>query len=229
LILDGIVEAFELLISFDSGVYNIILLSLILSISATLTAAVFSIFFGVLISISDFKLKNLVKRLTFTLMGIPPVVLGLIVLLFLIGPLDSLNLVFTKTAMFIAQTLLVIPIITGNIIISSEKTQNKVLETATTLGANKLDKIKLVIKEIKPFVFMSIVLGFSRAISEVGAVMLVGGNIKGDTRVMTTSIALTNSMGNFSASIAMGIVLLVIAFLIHTLASKFRGDIYDWN
>lgn len=229
MILEGLKEAFELLFSFDSEVYSIILLSLLLSISATITAAVFSIFFGVLISISDFKFKNLVKRLIFTLMGIPPVVLGLIVLLFLIGPLDPLNLVFTKSAMFLAQTLLVIPIITGNIIISSEKTQKKVLETATTLGACKLDKIKLVIMEIKPFVFMSIILGFSRAISEVGAVMLVGGNIKGDTRVMTTSIALTNSMGNFSSSIAMGIVLLVIAFLIHTLAAKFRGDLYDWD
>ena len=129
--------------------------------------------------------------------------------------------------MYIAQTLLVLPIIIGNIIISSEKTQKKILETATTLGAKKIDKIKLLIIEIKPFIFMSVILGFSRAISEVGAVMLVGGNIKNDTRVMTTYIALNNSMGEYSVSIAMGIILLLLAFLIHTLVSRFRGDFYD--
>ncbi len=160
-------------------------------------------------------------------MGIPPVVLGLIVLLFITGPFDNLNLLFTKSAMFIAQTLLVLPIITGNIIISSEKTQKKILETATTLGANKFDKITLLIMEIKPFILMSIILGFSRALSEVGAVMLVGGNIKNDTRVMTTYIALNNSMGEYSVSIAMGVILLLIAFLLHTLLAKFRGDFYD--
>ena len=160
-------------------------------------------------------------------MGIPPVVLGLLVLLLLTGPFDDTNLIFTKTAMYIAQTLLVLPIIIGNIITSSEKTQKKVLETATTLGANTKEKIKLLIIETKPFILMSFILGFSRAISEVGAVMIVGGNIRGDTRVMTTFIAQTNSMGEYSMSIAMGFILLLIAFLIHTLVAKFRGDLYD--
>lgn len=227
MIIESIGKAFELLISFDKEIYGIISLSLIISVLATLTGAIIGVFLGVLISISKFRMKNFTKKIIFTLMGIPPVVLGLIVLLFLIGPLDDLNLIFTKTAMYIAQTLLVIPIITGNIIISSEKTQQKVLETATTLGASKIDKIKLIILEIKPFIFMSVILGFSRAISEVGAVMLVGGNIKGDTRTMTTYIARTNSMGDFGSSIAMGIVLLLIAFIIHSLSSRFRGDIYD--
>ena len=85
----------------------------------------------------------------------------------------------------------------------------------------------ILINETKPFIMMSIILGFSRAISEVGAVMLVGGNIKGDTRVMTTYIALSNSMGDYSTSIAMGIILLTIAFIIHTLLARFRGDLYD--
>ena len=160
-------------------------------------------------------------------MGIPPVVLGLIVLLVLVGPFKGADLLFTKTAMYIAQTLLVLPVITGNIIMSSEKTQKKVLETATTLGANNRQKVLLLINETKPFIMMSIILGFSRAISEVGAVMLVGGNIKGDTRVMTTYIALSNSMGDYSTSIAMGIILLTIAFIIHTLLARFRGDLYE--
>jgi len=227
MILQGIYEALYLLFTFDSEIYTIIFLSLFISLLATLTAAVIGTFFGILISITDFKLKKFTKKVVFTFMGIPPVVLGLFVLLVLAGPFDGLNILFTKTAMYIAQTLLVLPIITGNIIISSEKTQKSILETATTLGANSSDKIKLLIIEIKPFIFMSVILGFSRAISEVGAVMLVGGNIRNSTRVMTTYIALNNSMGEYSMSIAMGIILLVLAFLIHSLLSRFRGDFYD--
>lgn len=227
MIFDSIVEAFELIFSFNQEIYQIIFLSLVLSLLSTLTASVFGIFFGILISVTDFKLKRLIKKLTFTFMGVPPVVLGLFVLLMIIGPLDNNGLLFTVKAMFIAQTLLVFPIITGNIIISSEKTQKEILETATTLGAKRLDKVKLLLKEANTFILMSMILGFSRAISEVGAVMLVGGNIKGETRTMTTFIALNNSMGEFETSIAMGIILLVIAFLVHTLLARFRGDLYD--
>ena len=227
MILDSILEAFRLLFTFNQEIYQIIFLSLTISILATLTAGFFGTIIGIYISIKEFKLKRFTKKIVFTFMGIPPVVLGLLVLLLLTGPFDDTNLIFTKTAMYIAQTLLVLPIIIGNIITSSEKTQKKVLETATTLGANTKEKIKLLIIETKPFILMSFILGFSRAISEVGAVMIVGGNIRGDTRVMTTFIAQTNSMGEYSMSIAMGFILLLIAFLIHTLVAKFRGDLYD--
>ena len=227
MIIDSFINALKLLISGDPEIYSIIFLSLALSLLATITASIIGIFLGILISIKEFKLKRFTKKIIFTFMGIPPVVLGLIVLLILTGPLDSLHLIFTKTAMYIAQTLLVLPIIIGNIIITSEKTQKKILETAETLGAKTMDKIKLLVVEIKSFILMSIILGFSRAISEVGAVMLVGGNIKNDTRVMTTFIALNNSMGEYSMSISMGIILLLIAFLIHTILAKFRGDFYD--
>ena len=229
MIFESTLKAIELLFSLDGEIYTIIFLSLTISILATITASFFGTILGILISISDFKFKRLTKKLIFTFMGIPPVVLGLVVLLLITGPFDGMNLLFTKSAMFIAQTLLVFPIIVGNIIISSEKTQKRVLETATTLGASKFDKIILLIKEIKPFILMSIILGFSRALSEVGAVMLVGGNIKNDTRVMTTYIALNNSMGEYSMSIAMGIILLLIAFILHTLLARFRGDFYDWD
>ena len=227
MIFESTLKAIELLFSLDGEIYTIIFLSLTISILATITASFFGTILGILISISDFKFRRLTKKLIFTFMGIPPVVLGLVVLLLITGPFDGMNLLFTKSAMFIAQTLLVFPIIVGNIIISSEKTQKRVLETATTLGASKFDKIILLIKEIKPFILMSIILGFSRALSEVGAVMLVGGNIKNDTRVMTTYIALNNSMGEYSMSIAMGIILLLIAFILHTLLARFRGDFYD--
>ena len=227
MILESTLKAIELLFSFDKEIYSIIFLSLTISILATITASFFGTIIGILISITNFKLKRFTKKVIFTFMGIPPVVLGLIVLLLITGPFDGMNLLFTKSAMFIAQTLLVFPIIVGNIIISSEKTQKRILETASTLGASKFDKIVLLIKEIKPFIMMSVILGFSRALSEVGAVMLVGGNIKNDTRVMTTYIALNNSMGEYSVSIAMGMILLLIAFILHTLLARFRGDFYD--
>ncbi len=227
MIIEGILEAFRLLISLDQEIYGIIGLSLLISLLATLTAGFFGVLTGIFISITEFKGKRLIKKVVFTFMGIPPVVLGLFVLLFLTGPFSHLNLLFTRTAMYVAQTLLIFPIITGNIIISSEKTQKQVLETATTLGASKRHKILLLITETKAFILLSFILGFSRAISEVGAVMLVGGNIRGETRVMTTFIALNTSMGNYGTSIAMGIILLVIAFFIHSIIARFRGDFYD--
>lgn len=227
MILEGVIEAFELLFSFNREIYQIIFLSLILSLLSTIIASFFGVFFGMFISITEFKLKKIIKRLTFTFMGIPPVVLGLFVLLMITGPFDNNRLLFTFRAMLIAQTLLVFPIVMGNIIISSEKTQKEILETAITLGASKIDRIKLLLKESNTFILMSMILGFSRAVSEVGAVMLVGGNILGETRTMTTFIATNNSMGEYGTSIAMGITLLLITFLIHTLIGRFRGDLYD--
>ena len=111
MIYDSVIEAFKLLISFDTEIYSIIFLSLAISILATLTASVIGTFLGILISISEFKFKRFTKKLVFTFMGIPPVVLGLVVLLLLTGPFDDLNLLFTKTAMYIAQTLLVVRLI----------------------------------------------------------------------------------------------------------------------
>ena len=225
--IEGFKEAIVLLISFNREIYSIIGLSLMISLLATLTASLFGVVLGIRISVSHFKGKKTVKKIIFTFMGIPPVVLGLMVLLLLAGPFAHLNLLFTRTAMYLAQTLLVFPIITGNMIISSEKTQQKIIETATTLGATKRHKLWLLITETKPFVILSMILGFSRAISEVGAVMLVGGNIRGETRVMTTFITLNTSMGNYSASIAMGLILLLLTFVLHSLVSSFRGDFYD--
>lgn len=229
MIFEGILEAIKLLFSFDKEIYEIIFLSLGISLTATIIGGFIGIILGIVLGITKFKGRKLILKIIFTFMGIPPVVLGLIVLLMIVnnGPLGSLNLLFTKTAMVIAQTLLVIPIVTGNVIISSKSTTKEVINAAKTLGANKIDIIKLVISESKPFIFISMVLGFSRAISEVGAVMLVGGNIAGKTRVMTSYIALTNSMGEFETSIAIGIILLLIAFIIYSIVGRVRGDFYD--
>lgn len=227
MIIEGLKEAFRLLVTFDAEIYSIIFLSLMISLLATLTGGVIGIISGILISISHFPFKRTVKKVIFTFMGTPPVVLGLFVLLFLAGPLANANLLFTRTAMYLAQTLLVFPIVTGNIIIMSEKTQLEILNTATTLGAKRMDKVWLLLRETSPFILLSLILGFSRAISEVGAVMIVGGNIRGETRMMTTFIALNTGMGNYATSIAMGLILLAIAFGVHSVIARFRGDFYD--
>ncbi len=220
----NLLDSLKYIITFDAEIYGIILLSLIVSITATILASIIGTPFAIFMSVSEFKGKQVLKRIIYTSMAVPPVVMGLLVVLLIAnrGPLGSLELLFTPTAMVIAQMLLVFPIIVGNIINSTESSNKALIETCKTLGGSKKDIIKLVVLETRPYVFMAITLAFSRAISEVGAVMLVGGNIRGKTRVMTTYISLSNSMGDYSRSVAMAIVLLFIAFLINTSLMK-RG------
>ncbi|QVK20793.1 ABC transporter permease [Mycoplasmatota bacterium] len=207
-------------------ILEIVLLSLFVSGTATVIAALIGIPSGIFLSISNFAGKKSVKRVIFTLMSLPPVVLGLIVLLIISneGPLGGLNLLFTAKAIIIAQTLLILPIITGNIITSTEELSVKLIDTVKTLGGKKKDIIKLIMLETKPFIITAIILGFSRAISEVGAVILVGGNIKGSTRVMTGYITLNTSMGNRNESLIMGGILLVIAFIVNSLLERYRYE-----
>lgn len=220
----SLLESLKYIVTFDAEIYGIILLSLMVSIIATLLASVIGTPLAIFMSVSDFRGKQLIKKLIYTFMAVPPVVMGLLVVLIISnqGPLGSLNLLFTPSAMVIAQMLLVLPIIVGNIINSTESSNKALIETCRTLGGSKKDVIKLIVLETRPYVFMAITLAFSRAISEVGAVMLVGGNIRGKTRVMTTFIALSNSMGDYSKSVAMAIVLLTIAFFVNTSIMK-RG------
>lgn len=219
------IEALKYIVSFDSEIYGVIALSLVVSLTATFFASLIGTPLAIFLSVTEFKFKKTIEKIIFTFMAVPPVVLGLFVVLIIAnqGALGSLNLLFTPLAMVLAQTLLVLPIITGNIINSTEATNKTLMETCKTLGGSKKDMIKLIILETKPYIFMAITLGFSKAISEVGAVMLVGGNIKGSTRVMTTYIATSNSMGDYTKSVAMAIVLLAIAFIVNTSLLKFRG------
>ncbi len=205
---------------------QIVLLSLLVSGSATIIASLIGVPLGILLSITEFYGKKLLMRIIFTLMSLPPVVLGLVVLILISrqGPLGSLDLLFSVEAIIIAQTLLILPIIIGNIFTSSEELSVKLIETSKTLGGKKIDFIKLIFKETKPFIITAVILGFSRAISEVGAAILVGGNIKGSTRVMTSYIALSTSMGNRESSLIMGAVLLVIAFLVNSLLERYRYE-----
>lgn len=215
----GLKEAIKLLITFDPELYEIVGLSLFVSLTAVLLSAVIGIPLGVLVGLSAFPGKRLFIRFTYTMMSLPPVIAGLFVFLLIMrkGPLGFMRLSFTPTAMIIAQVLLVAPIITGLTYNIVKEKAPRVKALAKTLGANQWKSMKLLMFELRVGILAAVVSGFGRAISEVGAVMLVGGNIEGKTRVMTTYIALLQRMGDFDRAIAVGLVLLLISFLINAI------------
>ena len=217
-IIQGFAEAFKLLFSFEKEIYKIILLTLYVTIMSTLISTLIGVPLGILIGIKNFRFKRTLIRILYTLMSMPPVIAGLFVYLVLArrGPLGQLELLFTPAAMIIAQVFLVAPIIMGITYNSTRDKGHSIKQVAYTLGADKRQALLLLLFELKADIFAAIVSGFGRAISEVGAVMLVGGNIKGHTRVMTTSIAMLQSMGDYSQAIAIGLVLLVLSFIINS-------------
>ncbi|MBF4692910.1 ABC transporter permease [Fusibacter ferrireducens] len=226
-ITEGFKEALALLLSFDREVYTIIGLSVGLSLTSTLLAAIMGIPFGLYFGLKTFRLKKVLTRLLYTAMSLPPVVVGLLVAILFSrkGPLGSFGLMFTPTAMIIAQVILVTPIIMGIIFNASKEKGRSIYNMGKTLGASRFQVLLLMIAEMRVTILIAIVTGFGRAVSEVGAVMIVGGNIKGHTRVMTTFIAMNNSMGNYGMAIAMGLVLLTISFIVNSILYHFTvGD-----
>jgi tungstate transport system permease protein len=214
----GFRTAIELLLTGDAELYGIVGLSLMVSVSSVVISTCLGVPFGALIGTHGFPFKNALLRAIYTLMSLPPVIAGLVVFLLIMrrGPLGSWGLTYTPTAMIIAQVCLVTPIITGLTYNIVRDKAPKVKALAVTLGAGRAESLKLLIFELRIGILAAIVTGLGRALSEVGAVMIVGGNIKGKTRVMTTYIAQLKSMGDYSTAIAVGIVLLILAFLINT-------------
>lgn len=222
----GFKEALKLLISFDKEVFQIVSLSIFVSTSATLFASIISIPLGTYFGIKKFKGKRLFSRITYTMMSVPTVVIGLVVAIALArkGPFGHLELLYTKKAMIIAQTLLVMPLVFGLTYGLVKSRGEEIEKIAHTLGANKWNTIILIIRELKVDILVNIATAFSRAISEVGAVMIVGGNIKHHTRVITTTISMMNSMGDYPMAIALGLVLLLISFIIHSIIYSYGGE-----
>lgn len=224
---EGFREALQLLISFDREVFEIVSLSVLVSTSASLLASTITIPIAVYFGIKEFRGKRLFSRLVYTMMSIPSVVVGLLIAIILArkGPFGHLDLLYTREAMIIAQTFLVIPFIFG-LTYGLVKNRGKLIEdVGFTLGANKLEIIILIIRELKLDIIVNIATVFSRAISEVGAVMIVGGNIKHHTRVITTTISMMNSMGDYPMAIALGIVLLIISFIIHSIIYSYSREV----
>ncbi|MFA5576110.1 MAG: ABC transporter permease [Tissierellaceae bacterium] len=222
----GFREALKLLISLDKEVFKIVSLSILVSSSATIFASLISIPLGVYFGIKRFRGKRMFSRITYTMMSVPSVVVGLVVAIILSrrGPFGQFDLLYTKKAMIIAQTILVIPLVFG-LTYGLAKSRGDIIDrVAFTLGANKFHTVILIIRELKIDILVNIATAFSRAISEVGAVMIVGGNIKGYTRVITTTISMMNSMGDYPMAIALGLVLILISFVIHSLIYSYSQE-----
>lgn len=223
--MDSIIRVVELLFGADPELRQIIGVTLRMSFSSTVISSLLGIPLGVFIGSTEFRGKQGVLRLTNTLMGLPPVVGGLIVLLILSrsGPLGKLKLLYTVTAMVVAQVVLITPIITGltTNIVSLRAPQ--IQETALGMGLSRSKQMLYTIYECRQQLISTVLAGFGRAIAEVGAVSIVGGNVQYKTRVMTTAIMLQTNMGHFEFAIALGIVLLVISFVINALVQRLQG------
>jgi tungstate transport system permease protein len=217
LILDGIRTAWHLLISLDRDVLSITLLSLKVSGLATLISLFIGTLGGTAIALADFPGKRFVVSVVNTSMGLPPVVVGLFVTIMLWrnGPLSYLEILYTPTAMVIAQTIIAAPIVMGITIASIQSLPPNLRLQILALGASRTQMVWLLVKEARLPLLAAIMAGFGGVISEVGASIMVGGNIKGYTRVLTTATVMETSMGNFDKAIALGIILLVLCFAIN--------------
>ena len=191
-----------------------------MTLTSTFIAFCIGVPCGLLLEKLKFPGKRVVVAINRTLMATPPVVAGLVVLILLRreGPLGHYGLLFSLEAMIIAQVLLITPIICGMVHSSATKNGTQIRAFAHTMGANRLQTQVLLIRELSNEIFFAAVTGFGRAMSEVGAIMMVGGNMRFHTRVMTTLIALDARRGLFEEAIILGGILMIIAFLIQTTA-----------
>lgn len=227
--MEALKDALLLVVSFDKELWQIIGVTLRMSLTSTFLSCLVGIPLGILIGSNSFCGKALLVRVLHTLMGLPPVVAGLLVFLLLSrsGPLGTFGLLFSVGAMVIAQCILIIPIVTG---LSASVISIKapiLSETAKGLNLSRLKQTKLLLIENKVPLISVILTGFGRSISEVGAVNLVGGNIQWKTRVMTTAIMLETNKGNFEFAIALGFILISLAFIVSFAASFLKGEKHD--
>lgn len=214
---DSLSAAVDLIIHFDQEVWRIVWTSIRISLVATLAAAWVAIPVGVLIAINEFRGKSFLQQLLNTLMAMPTVVIGLLLygLFTRQGPLGELGLLYTPSAIIIGQCLLILPVILNLTIVAVQSSDKRLVPTLKSLGANQLQLFLQVISETRFAVMAAVVAGFGRAIGEVGAAMMLGGNIQGFTRTMTTAIALETSKGEFELALALGLLLLIIAFILN--------------
>jgi tungstate transport system permease protein len=213
-------SALDLILRADAVLLAIVKLSLIVSLSAVICAALIGIPLGALIALTKFPGRNSVIVLLNALMGLPPVVVGLVVYLLLSrsGPLGSLGILFTPAAMIVAQTILVAPIIAALARQTIEDLWAEYRDELDAMNAGPFRRIVTLIVDARFSLVTALLAGFGRAAAEVGAVIIVGGNIDGFTRVMTTAIALETSKGNLSLAIGLGIILLSLVLIVNALA-----------
>jgi tungstate transport system permease protein len=218
-IIDGILQAIQLIVSLNPEVLDITARSLYISLSATLVASLIAIPVGGFIHFKEFGGKRGLITIIQTLYALPTVLAGLLIWLLLsrAGPLGFLGLLFTPTGMIIGQIVLIVPLMMGMTLIALSGVSQTKQDTVISLGATGVQTVFTIVKEARYAILGGVILGFARAISEVGAATMIGGNIKGYTRVLTTAIALETSIGNLALSIALGIILLLIALIVTSL------------
>ena len=219
LILEGFVQAWHLLASLDREVLSVVLLSLKVSGLATLISLVIGTLGGTAVALAEFPGKRLVVSVVNTSMGLPPVVVGLFVTIMLWrnGPFSEWDILYTPSAMVIAQTIIATPIVMGISIAAIQNLPANLRLQILALGASRSQMVWLLVKEARLPLLAGIMAGFGGVISEVGASIMVGGNIKGYTRVLTTATVMETSRGNFDTAIALGIILLALCFAVNYL------------
>jgi tungstate transport system permease protein len=219
LFIEGISKAWSLIVSLDAEVLAVTLLSLKISCSATFVSLFIGIPAGVFLALSDFPGRRLVISLVNTGMGLPPVVVGLFVTLFLWrnGPLGFLEILYTPSAMILAQAVIATPIVTGITVASIQNLPANLKLQVQALGATRVQTVWILVREARLPLLAAVMAGFGGVISEVGASIMVGGNIKGQTRVLTTATVMETGKGNFDVAIALSLILLVLAFTVNYL------------
>src|SRR3990170_663188 len=224
LIIEGIKKAFWLLVTFDPEVMGITLLSLQVSGTATLVSLLIGISVGTTVALANFPGRKIVVSLINTGMALPPVVVGLFVTIFLWrnGPFGVLGILYTPTAMIVAQTVIATPIVMGITLAAIQQLPKKLRLQILALGATRVQMVWILIKEAKLPLLAAVMAGFGGVISEVGASIMVGGNIKGYSRVLTTATVMETSRGNFEVAIALGIILLLLAYFINLLLTHIQ-------
>ncbi|MFN2340665.1 MAG: ABC transporter permease [Halanaerobium sp.] len=214
---DAFLRALQLIITLDQEVIQVVMTSLKLSVSSTFLASIISLPLAILLARHNFKSKKFLNIILNTLLSLPTVVIGIFVysLISRRGILGELDLLFTPVGIIFGQVLLIIPLITAlirNVIFSMDE---KLYKTATSLGASRWQKFKLLISEARYGIIGAIIAGFGRVLGEIGISMMLGGNIKGVTRTITTAMSLETNKGRFAFALSLGIILLILSFSIN--------------
>ncbi|MCF6316691.1 MAG: ABC transporter permease [Marinosulfonomonas sp.] len=215
----GFWDAWVLILTFDADLYEIILLSLQVTISAVIIASAIGLPMGAWLAVNRFRLRRYVIAVLNALMGLPPVVVGLFVYMALsrAGPLGGFGLLFSPTAMIIAQVIIITPLIASLSHQTIRDLWAEYHDLLISMNATRAQRIKALLWDGKRALLTAMLAGFGRAIGEVGAIMIVGGNIEHATRVLTTAIALETGKGNFAFAMGLGLVLITLAVIINLL------------
>ena len=217
LLIEGLLQAVVLLLAGDREVWAILLLSLEVSGSATLVSLALGIPAGAALALARFPGRSLVVSAVNSGMGLPPVVAGLFVTIVLwrSGPLGGLEILYTPAAIIVAQAVIAAPIVTGITLVAVQQVPEEFRLQLLALGASRAQMVWVVLREARLPMLAAVMAGFGGVISEIGASMMVGGNVKGQTRTLTTAMVLETGKGNFEVAIALSLLLLVLVFLVN--------------